>query len=123
MVSLFCANHPSWVVDAQGAGQIYNIALLGYNNKREIHFYWYGSPVAYGYLEAEFKADLGVNDWYKLAIHWIEAAIRRNAGTGDGIDVVITDRNGSRKLSKLKRLSGRLFRTYLPSRRLSIVHL
>jgi hypothetical protein len=39
---------------------------VGYNNKREIHFYWYGSPVAYGYLEAEFKADLGVNDGYKL---------------------------------------------------------
>jgi proteasome beta subunit len=35
-----------------------------------------------------------------LAIHSIEAAIRRNAGTGDGINVVIIDRNGYRELSK-----------------------
>jgi proteasome beta subunit len=56
--------------------------------------------VAYGYLEAEFKADLGVNDAYKVAVQSIAAAIRRNAGTGDGINVVIIDRNGYRELSK-----------------------
>jgi proteasome beta subunit len=43
---------------------------------------------------------LGVNDAYKVAIRAIAAAIRRNAGTGDGINVVIIDKDGYRELSK-----------------------
>lgn len=78
--------------DAQGEGQIYNIDLFGSMTSEKFISAGGGSLVAYGYLEAEFKADLGVNDGYKLAIHSIEAAIRRNAGTGDGIDVVIIDK-------------------------------
>jgi proteasome beta subunit len=41
-----------------------------------------------------------VKDAYKLALQAIAAAIRRNAGTGDGINVVIIDKNGYRELSK-----------------------
>ena len=58
-----------------------------------------GSPVAYGYLETEFGDNLTVND-YKIAIQAIAAAIRRNSGTGDGINVVIIDKDGYRELSK-----------------------
>jgi proteasome beta subunit len=56
--------------------------------------------VAYGYLETAFKENLTVNDAYKIAIQAIAAAIRRNAGTGDGINVVIIDKDGYRELSK-----------------------
>ena len=59
-----------------------------------------GSPVAYGYLESEFKENMGVDEAYKVALQAIAAAIRRNAGTGDGINVVIIDKNGYRELSK-----------------------
>jgi proteasome beta subunit len=59
-----------------------------------------GSPVAYGYLEPEFKEGLSVNDAYKIAIQAIAAAIRRNAGTGDDINAVIIDKDGYRELSK-----------------------
>jgi proteasome beta subunit len=41
-----------------------------------------------------------VDDGYKIAIHAIAAAIRRNAGTGDGINVVIIDKEGYRELPK-----------------------
>ena len=81
-------------------GQIYNIDLFGSMTSEKFIATGSGSPVAYGYLEAEFKADLGVNDAYKVAVQSIAAAIRRNAGTGDGINVVIIDRNGYRELSK-----------------------
>jgi proteasome beta subunit len=57
------------------------------------------SPVAYGHLESEFREGLSVNDAYKIAIYAI-AAIRRNAGTGDGINTVIIDKDGYRELSK-----------------------
>ena len=41
-----------------------------------------------------------VNEAYKVALQAIAAAIRRNAGTGDGINVVIIDKKGYRELSK-----------------------
>ena len=81
-------------------GQIYNIDLFGSMTSEKFISTGSGSPVAYGYLETEFKENLTVNDAYKLAIQAIAAAIRRNSGTGDGINVVIIDKDGYRELSK-----------------------
>jgi len=81
-------------------GQIYNIDLFGSMTSEKFISTGSGSPVAYGYLETEFKENLAVNDAYKLSIQAIAAAIRRNSGTGDGINVVIIDRDGYRELSK-----------------------
>jgi proteasome beta subunit len=43
---------------------------------------------------------MSVNDAYKIAMHAIAAAIRRNAGTGDNINVVIIDNDGYRALTR-----------------------
>jgi proteasome beta subunit len=86
--------------DDKEGGQIYNIDLFGSMTSEKFISTGSGSPVAYGYLESEFKEGLGVNDAYKVAIRAIAAAIRRNAGTGDGINVVIIDKDGYRELSK-----------------------
>jgi proteasome beta subunit len=85
--------------DKEG-GQIYNIDLFGSITSEKFISTGSGSPVAYGYLGAEFKEGLSVNDAYKVAIRAIAAAIRRNAGTGDGINVVIIDKDGYRELPK-----------------------
>jgi len=86
--------------DDKEGGQIYNIDLFGSMTSEKFISTGSGSPVAYGYLESEFKEGLEVNDAYKVAIRAIAAAIRRNAGTGDGINVVIIDKDGYRELSK-----------------------
>src|SRR5438270_3268049 len=88
------------VDSAKQEGQIYNIDLFGSMTSEKFIATGSGSPVAYGYLETEFKENLTVNDAYKIAIQAIAAAIRRNAGTGDGINVVIIDKDGYRELSK-----------------------
>lgn len=80
--------------------QIYNLDLFGSMSTEKFISTGSGSPVAYGYLESEYRDGLGVNDAYKIAMHAIAAAIRRNAGTGDNINVVIIDKNGYRELSK-----------------------
>jgi proteasome beta subunit len=80
-------------------GQIYNIDLFGSMTSEKFISTGSGSPVAYGYLESEFKEGLSVNDGYKIAIHAIAAAIRRNAGTGDDINAVIIDKDGYHELS------------------------
>jgi proteasome beta subunit len=79
---------------------IYNIDLFGSITTEKFISTGSGSPVAYGYLESEYKEGLSVNDGYKVAMQAIAAAIRRNAGTGDSINVVIIDKNGYREMSK-----------------------
>src|ERR671920_1092422 len=81
-------------------GQIYNIDLFGSMTTEKFISTGSGSPVAYGYLESEFKDGISVNEAYKIAIQSIAAAIRRNAGTGDSINAVIIDKNGYRELTK-----------------------
>jgi proteasome beta subunit len=81
-------------------GQINNIVLFGSMTSEKFISTGSGSPVAYGYLESEYKDGMSVNEAYKVAMHAIAAAIRRNAGTGDNINVVIIDANGYRELSK-----------------------
>jgi proteasome beta subunit len=80
--------------------RIYNIDLFGSLTTEKFISTGSGSPVAYGYLESEFKDNMSVNDAYKVAMQAIAAAIRRNAGTGDSINVVIIDKNGYREMSK-----------------------
>jgi proteasome beta subunit len=79
---------------------IYNIDLFGSMTTEKFISTGSGSPVAYGYLESEYKDNMSVNDAYKVAMQAIAAAIRRNAGTGDSINVVIIDKNGYREMSK-----------------------
>lgn len=81
-------------------GQIYNLDLFGSISTEKFISTGSGSPVAYGYLESEYKEGMSVNDAYKVAMQAIAAAIRRNAGTGDNINVVIIDKDGYRELPK-----------------------
>ena len=91
--------------DNKVGGQIYNIDLFGSMTSEKFISTGSGSPVAYGYLESEFKDNLSVNESYRIAIQAIAAAIRRNAGTGDNINAVIIDKDGYRELSKEKKES------------------
>ena len=85
--------------DNKEGGQIYNIDLFGSMTSEKFISTGSGSPVAYGYLESEYKDALSVNEAYKIAIQAVAAAIRRNSGTGDNINAVIIDKDGYRELS------------------------
>ena len=78
--------------DNKDGGQIYNIDLFGSMTSEKYISTGSGSPVAYGYLESEYKEGSSVNEAYKIAIQAVAAAIRRNAGTGDNINAVIIDK-------------------------------
>jgi proteasome beta subunit len=80
--------------------KIYNIDLFGSMTTEKFISTGSGSPVAYGFLESEYRDDMTVNEAYKIAMNAIAAAIRRNAGTVDNINVVIIDADGYRELSK-----------------------
>lgn len=94
-------------VDESGPN-VYNIDFFGSLSKEKYVSTGSGSLVAYGILESEYREDLKTEEMVKVAAEAVAAAIKRNAGTGDGINVTVVDKNGYRELSeddKLKVLS------------------
>lgn len=57
-----------------------------------------GMIVAYGVLEDSWKENMTVDEGTKLAIRAVNAAMQRDTGSGEGIDVVVIDKNGARKI-------------------------
>lgn len=55
-----------------------------------------GSPVAYGVLESEYRPDLDEKSAISLALRALRSAIRRDAATGDGIDLAVVKPQGYR---------------------------
>jgi len=78
---------------------LFNIDMFGSVEEKSYVTTGSGSPVAYGLLEEEYKEDLTVEDAKIIALRAVKAAITRNIGTGDGINVAIIDKNGFRLLN------------------------
>jgi len=66
---------------------MFNIDLTGSMTEETIISTGSGSPVAYGILESEYNFELSVEDAAKLAFKAVAAAIQRDIGSGDSIDV------------------------------------
>ncbi len=79
---------------------LFNIDMFGSVEEKTYVTTGSGSPVAYGLLEEEFREELTVEEAKVIAIRAVKAAIIRNIGTGDGINVSIIDKNGFRLLNK-----------------------
>ena len=66
---------------------MYNAVAIGAN-----------SDVATEFLEKNYSSDLTLDDAKSVAIRAVKAAITRNIGTGDGINLALIDKNGFRLL-------------------------
>jgi proteasome beta subunit len=58
-----------------------------------------GSPVAFGVLEDKYKEDVSIQELLPVIVKAIDAAMKRNAGTGDSFNVAIIDDKGYRELT------------------------
>lgn len=56
-----------------------------------------GAEMALGVLDQEFKKGMKEKDAVTLAVKSIKSAIMRDAASGDGIDVLIVDKSGTRE--------------------------
>ena len=83
--------------DNQGP-QLFNIDMFGSVEEKNYVTTGSGSPVAYGLLEDEYRDDLSLDEAKLIALRAVKAAITRNIGTGDGINVALIDNNGFRLL-------------------------
>ena len=61
-----------------------------------------GMELALGVMEEGFKKDGDIEAGKKLAIKAMTSAIRRDVFTGEGIDIVVIDKNGYRKVDYKK---------------------
>lgn len=77
-----------------------NIDMFGSVEEKKYVTTGSGSPVAYGLLEEEYKDNLTAEQAKVIALRAVKAAIVRNIGTGDGINVAVIDKDGFRLLTK-----------------------
>ena len=76
-------------VDENGPS-IYSVdALGGATKEEEIVATGSGSPMAYGVLEDRYKTGMDKDEAISLAIRAVRSAIKRDAGSGEGIHVVV----------------------------------
>lgn len=89
--------------DEKGTYALYTQDPSGSNIKEtKFHATGSGSPMAFGVLEDSYKEGLSVEEGVKLAIKAIASALKRDMATGEGVDVVIIDNKGFRRLGKEK---------------------
>ena len=79
---------------------LYNIDPFGSLDQKKYVTTGSGSPVAYGLLESEYRDGLTVEEGKIIALRAVKAAITRNIGTGDGINIATIDKQGFQLLSK-----------------------
>jgi proteasome beta subunit len=88
-------------VDPVEGPVIYSVDFFGTNTRENAVSTGSGSPVAYGIVEDEYRKGVSVKEAIPIAIKAVNAAIKRNAGTGDGFDVaVVSAQTGYRELSR-----------------------
>ncbi|MDI9633940.1 MAG: archaeal proteasome endopeptidase complex subunit beta [Methanolinea sp.] len=73
-------------------------ALGGASREEEMVATGSGSPMAFGVLEDRYRKDLSVDEAVALAVRAIRSAMKRDAGSGEGIHVVVITREAYREL-------------------------
>jgi proteasome beta subunit len=85
-------------VDKNGPG-IYSLDALGGSiEETRIAATGSGSPMAYGVLEDKYREDMTVKEGLDLAIRAIHNATKRDAMSGENIDVVVITKEAFRRL-------------------------
>ncbi len=98
---------PYWVqlliggLDSDG-GHVYSLDAAGGAIPDEYITTGSGSPYVYGILEDYYKENMTPNDGVDLAIRGVFTAMKRDAASGNGIDVVLIDKKGYQEIPKDK---------------------
>ena len=80
-------------VDRKGS-HVYSLDLAGGSLPDKYVSTGSGSPYVYGVLEDHYREDIGISDGVDLAIRAVSAAMRRDAASGEGIDVATITNEG-----------------------------
>jgi proteasome beta subunit len=98
---------PYWVqlliggLDADG-GHVYSLDAAGGAIPDNYITTGSGSPYVYGVLEDHYKENMTANEGVDLAIRAVHAAMKRDAASGNGIDVILIDKKGYQQYTEEK---------------------
>jgi proteasome beta subunit len=96
---------PYWVqliiggVDNEG-NHVYSLDMAGGSIPDKYATSGSGSPYVYGVLEDNYKEDIDIKAGVDLAIRALTAAMKRDAASGDGIDIVTITKKGYAEISE-----------------------
>ncbi len=95
---------PFWVQILIGgvdqSSRLFSVDMLGGITEEKVTSTGSGSPVAYGVLEELFQEDKLVQDTLIVAAKAVSAAMKRDAATGERVDVTYINKDGFKRLSK-----------------------
>jgi proteasome beta subunit len=87
-------------IDATGPS-VYSVdAMGGATKEEEVVATGSGSPMAYGVLEDRYKPDMTEDEAIELAVRGLKSAMKRDAGSGEGINVVVITKEKYQVLSE-----------------------
>jgi proteasome beta subunit len=95
---------PYWValiiggIDSDG-GHVYSLDAAGGAIEDKYVTTGSGSPYVYGVLEDHYKDGLSASEGTDIAIRALTAAMKRDAASGDGIDLAVIKKKEFKKLS------------------------
>ncbi|WP_321507783.1 archaeal proteasome endopeptidase complex subunit beta [uncultured Methanoregula sp.] len=76
-------------IDEKGPG-VYSVdAMGGATKEEEVVATGSGSPMAYGVLEDRFRSNMSEDEAIELAVRGLKSAMKRDAGSGEGIHIVV----------------------------------
>lgn len=87
----------------RGGPSLYNLDFVGSINSDRFLAEGSGSPIAYGILETEFKDGMTTSEGLNLAMKAVASAIRRDIGSGDGINAATVTKDGYKEISEEER--------------------
>jgi len=84
-------------VDKEGP-QLYSIDWLGTITRERFTSSGSGTPYAISLLENEYREEMALEEAIRLAIRALNAAMRRDPGSGEGIDIAVVSAKGVKEL-------------------------
>lgn len=85
-------------IDADNKPRVYVLDPVGAITEEDFIAVGSGATIALGVIESEYRSEMGLDEASKLALKAMRAAIGRDAGTGDGIDIVKVKSGGGYEL-------------------------
>jgi proteasome beta subunit len=86
-------------MDSEG-GHVYSLDAAGGSIPDNFVTTGSGSPFVYGVLEDHYKENLSIDDGIDIAIRAMSAAMKRDAASGDGIDIATITKTEFKQLSE-----------------------
>jgi proteasome beta subunit len=98
--------YPFWVMNLLGGYDheenkpyLFSIDLIGGVTEEKIASSGSGSLIAFGILDSYYRENITTEEAVNIGIKAVNAAMNRDSASGDGIDIVIINKEGIKRLS------------------------